>query len=47
MTFEGNKVFPSEDIRKKLKVVPGKLFVPELFRLDVKGVEDYYLEKGY
>lgn len=47
LTFDGNKVFPSEDIRKKLKVVPGALFVPELFRLDVKAVEDYYLEKGY
>ncbi len=47
LTFEGNKVFPSEDIKKKLKVVPGTLFIPEIFRQDVKAVEDYYLEKGY
>ncbi len=47
LTLDGNKVFPSEDIKKHLKIVPGSLFVPEIFRLDVKAVEDYYLEKGY
>ncbi len=47
LAVEGNKVFPSEDIKKKIKIVPGSLFVPEIFRQDVKNVEDYYLEKGY
>ncbi len=47
LTLDGNSVFPSEDIKKNLKILPGALFVPEIFRQDVKAVEDYYLEKGY
>lgn len=47
ISFKGNKIFPTEDIKKNLKMRTGMIFIPEDYRKDVGAVEDYYTAKGY
>ncbi len=45
--FRGNQLFPSADIRAKLKMVEGKTFGPKSLDTDLEAVRDYYGAKGY
>ncbi len=47
LMFSGNKIFPTDDIKKGLKMRTGMTFIPEDYRNDVRAVEDYYFARGY
>lgn len=45
--IEGNKLFPTTDLQKKLRMTAGQTFTPDAFSKDVKALEDYYGSRGY
>jgi outer membrane protein insertion porin family len=47
IAIEGNKLFPSVELEKRLKMTTGKVFTPEGLNKDVKAIEDYYGARGY
>lgn len=47
ISFKGNKIFPTDDIKKGLKMRTGMTFIPEDYRNDVSSVDNYYTSKGY
>lgn len=47
VVLEGNKLFPTADISKGLKMTTDQVFTPDKLRVDANHVRDYYLAKGY
>jgi len=47
VTIEGNKLFPTPDLEKHLKMTSGKIFTPTAMAADQKALEDYYGGRGY
>ena len=47
VTIEGNKLFPTPDLEKHLKMTSGKTFTPTAMAADQKALEDYYGGRGY
>lgn len=47
LDLQGNQLFPSADIRAKLKMVEGKTFGPKALDADIEAIRDYYGAKGY
>ncbi len=45
--IEGNKLFPTAELEKQLKMNMGQLFTPGGLTADIKMVEDYYGGRGY
>ncbi|MCC7517754.1 MAG: outer membrane protein assembly factor BamA [Verrucomicrobiae bacterium] len=45
--LEGNQLFPTEEIRKKLAMKEGDLFTPGGLQKDVKAIQDLYGARGY
>ncbi|MBI5393753.1 MAG: outer membrane protein assembly factor BamA, partial [Verrucomicrobia bacterium] len=45
--LQGNQLFPSADIRAKLKMVEGKTFGPKALDTDIEAIRDYYGARGY
>ncbi len=45
--LEGNKVFSTDEIMKKIKTKTGAIFSKEVLRKDVLDILDMYSEKGY
>jgi outer membrane protein insertion porin family len=45
--IEGNTLFPTADIEKRLKMTSGKTFTPGDMSADQKAIEDYYGTRGY
>jgi outer membrane protein insertion porin family len=47
VTIDGNKLFPTPDLEKHLKMTSGKTFTPTAMSADQKALEDYYGGRGY
>lgn len=47
IAIAGNKLFPSTELEKRLKMTTGKTFTPEGLSKDIKSIEDYYGARGY
>lgn len=47
ITFEGNKLFTTEDLEKVLSVHTGDIFSPEQIDKNVESLKDFYGEVGY
>lgn len=47
ITFEGNKLFCDEDVRKLFTFEEGDAYSPDEIRSTVKRITDYYGRKGY
>ena len=45
--IEGNKLFPTSELEKQLKMGAGQLFTPGALTADLKALEDYYGGRGY
>jgi outer membrane protein insertion porin family len=45
--IEGNKLFPTADLMKRLRMTTGQVFTPDGLSKDVKALEDYYGARGY
>ncbi len=45
--IDGNKLFPTGDLEKKLKLTTGQVFTPDGYQKDIKALEDYYGSRGY
>lgn len=45
--LEGNRLFPTAELEKKLKMTTGQTFTPDGLAKDIKAVEDYYGTRGY
>ncbi|HUI07758.1 MAG TPA: outer membrane protein assembly factor BamA [Verrucomicrobiae bacterium] len=45
--IEGNTLFPTVDLEKRLKMTTGKTFTPGGMEADQKAIEDYYGTRGY
>jgi outer membrane protein insertion porin family len=45
--IDGNKLFPTTELEKRLKMTTGQTFTPGGLSADVKAVEDYYGARGY
>ena len=45
--LEGNTLFPSTEIEKRLKMTSGKTFTPGGMSADQKAIEDFYGGRGY
>jgi outer membrane protein insertion porin family len=43
----GNKLFPTAELEKQLKMGAGRLFTPGGLTTDIKALEDYYGGRGY
>ncbi len=44
---KGNSLFATEDIKKRLKMLPGENFTPGGLSKDIEAIRDFYGEKGY
>ena len=47
VTIDGNKLFPTTELEKHLKMTAGKTFTPAAMAADQKALEDYYGARGY
>jgi len=47
VAIDGNKIFPTTDLEKHLKMTSGKIFTPTAMAADQKALEDYYGGRGY
>ena len=47
VTIDGNKLFPTAELEKHLKMTTGKTFTPAGMTADQKALEDYYGARGY
>ena len=47
VTIEGNKLFPTTELEKCLKMTSGKIFTPKDMLADQKALADYYGARGY
>ncbi len=47
VAIDGNKLFPTPDLEKRLKMTSGKTFTPTAMAADQKALEDYYGARGY
>jgi outer membrane protein insertion porin family len=47
LKIEGNKLFPSSDLKRRLTMTSGQTFTPEGLTKDLKALEDYYGARGY
>ncbi len=47
ITFEGNKLFTTEDLEKVLTIHSGDIFSPEQIDKNVESLKDFYGEVGY
>ena len=47
VVIDGNKIFPTMDLEKHLKMTSGKIFTPAAMAADQKALEDYYGGRGY
>ncbi len=47
VSIEGNKVIPSSQINKELRMKPGKPYSPNNLRFDVITIQTLYFDKGY
>lgn len=47
VTITGNKLFPTTELEKQLKMTSGKTFTPAAMSADQKALEDYYGGRGY
>ena len=47
ITIEGNKLFTTDALLKRLKMHEGTTFTPDGLRGDTKAMEDYYGTRGY
>ncbi len=45
--FAGNKLFPTGELEKRLRMGPDKTFTPDGYSKDIQSVEDYYGARGY
>ncbi len=45
--LEGNKLFPTTELEKKLKMTTGQTFTPDGLSKDIKAIQDYYGTRGY
>ncbi|MEI6084886.1 MAG: outer membrane protein assembly factor BamA [Verrucomicrobiota bacterium] len=45
--IEGNKLFTTTELTKKLTLTADKVFTPDGFAKDIKALEDYYGSRGY
>lgn len=45
--IDGNKLFPTVELEKRLKMTTGQTFTPGGLSADVKAIEDYYGARGY
>jgi outer membrane protein insertion porin family len=43
----GNRLFPTPELEKKLKMTTGKTFTPDGLSKDIKAIQDYYGTRGY
>ena len=47
LKIEGNKLFATVDLMKRLKMTSGQIFTPDGLAKDLKLLEDYYGARGY
>ena len=47
VAIEGNKLFPTIELEKRLRMTTGKVFTPDGLSKDLKSLEDYYGARGY
>ncbi|HUK81163.1 MAG TPA: outer membrane protein assembly factor BamA [Verrucomicrobiae bacterium] len=47
ISIEGNKLFPTIELERRLKMTTGKVFTPDGLSKDMKSIEDYYGARGY
>ena len=47
VSIEGNKLFRTEVLQRRLKMKPGTVFTPGGMYKDIKALEDYYGSRGY
>jgi len=47
VAIDGNKLFPTADLEKQLKMTSGKTFTPAAMEADQKALENYYRGRGY
>jgi outer membrane protein insertion porin family len=47
LKIEGNKLFPTEALQRRLKMQSGQVFTPGGMFKDIKALEDYYGSRGY
>ncbi|MBN1698682.1 MAG: outer membrane protein assembly factor BamA [Spirochaetales bacterium] len=47
VTFEGNNIFPTEDLKKLIKQKPGKVFNKVQWEMDVQAIRSFYADSGY
>jgi outer membrane protein insertion porin family len=45
--IEGNKLFPTSALLKRLKMTTGQVFTPDGLTKDTKSLQDYYGARGY
>lgn len=45
--IDGNKLFPTVELEKRLKMISGQTFTPGGLNADLKALEDYYGARGY
>lgn len=45
--IEGNTLFPTVDLERRLKMTTGHTFTPDGLTADIKAQEDYYGSRGY
>src|SRR5207249_3062651 len=45
--IEGNKLYPTADLMKRLRLRSGQVFTPDGLSKDLKALEDYYGAHGY
>ncbi|MFH1067763.1 MAG: outer membrane protein assembly factor BamA [bacterium] len=47
LSFKGNTLFTEDQIRKRMKMLEGKVYSPQGLEADIKAIRDLYGEKGY
>ncbi len=47
VALSGNKVFSEPELRKLIKIAPGKVFSKEVLRKDIAAITDRYTQHGY
>jgi outer membrane protein insertion porin family len=47
LSIDGNKLFRTEVLQRRLKMQPGQTFTPGGMYKDIKAIEDYYGSRGY
>jgi outer membrane protein insertion porin family len=45
--IEGNKLYTTAELMKRLKMATGQIFTPDGMSKDLKAIEDYYGSRGY